>query len=94
MPAAPENTAKPGGIPAARSAAARAGACLHLAAAPSFALMALATMLDTSPMAMMCAGGGGSPGEWSLGGMAPMYLSMAAFHLGPWLEMVSGRRGR
>jgi hypothetical protein len=89
MPTATENTAKPGGTPAARNAAARAGACLHLAAAPSFALMALAAMLDASPAAAMCAGGG-----WLLGGMAPMYLLMAAFHLGPWLEMVSGRRGR
>lgn len=89
MPAAADHTAKPGG-----TSAARASACLHLAAAPSFALMALATMLDASPMATMCSGGGGSPGEWSLGGMTPMYLLMAAFHLGPWLEMVSGRRRR
>jgi hypothetical protein len=94
MPAAAENTGKPGGVPAARSAAAKwavarqAATWLHLAAAPTFLLMALATLLDASPMAAMCGGDG-----WFLGGMAPMYLLMSAFHLGPWLEAVSGRRG-
>jgi hypothetical protein len=95
------DTGKPGGSPAARGihagrvGARRAAAWLHLAAAPSFALMALATMLDASPMTMMCASdmGGWSPGDWSVGGMAPMYFLMTAFHLGPWLEMASGRRG-
>jgi hypothetical protein len=94
MPAAAENTAKPGGSPAARgggarrSAARRATRCLHLAAAPAFLLMTLATLLDASPMAAMCGGN-----DWPLGGMAPMYLLMSAFHLGPWLEAVSDRRG-
>jgi hypothetical protein len=27
-----------------------------------------------------------------LGGMAPMYLLMSAFHATPWLRLVSGRR--
>jgi hypothetical protein len=96
MTAAIEDTAKPGGVPAARSAAARyAATCLHLAAAPTFVLMALVTLLDASPMATMCAGsmGGWSLAGWPLGGMAPMYLLMAAFHHGPWLEMASSRRG-
>jgi hypothetical protein len=93
MPAAAENTTKPGGIPAARGGAKRSAArhatrCLHLAAAPAFLLMTLATLLDASPMAAMCGGNG-----WLLGGMAPMYLLMTAFHLGPWLEAVSDRRG-
>jgi hypothetical protein len=92
MPAAAEDTAKPGGAPAARRAAVhRAATWLHLAAAPTFLLMALATLLDASPMAAMCSGGGDG---WLLGGMAPMYLLMSAFHLGPWLEMASGGRGK
>jgi hypothetical protein len=80
-------TTRAGGIFAARALA----GWLCLAATPTFALMALATMLlDAGPMATMCAG---DMGGWSLGGMAPMYLLMAAFHLGPWLEMASSRRG-
>jgi hypothetical protein len=79
---------KPRDLSAARNVAGQVAIWLHLAAAPGFALMALATMLDAGPAATMCTDGG-----WSLGDMAPMYLLMAAFHLGPWLEMVSGRRG-
>jgi len=26
--------------------------------------------------------------------MVPMYLLMSAFHLPPWLKLISGRRGR
>lgn len=91
MTAVTENTAKPGGSPAARRAVARRVATwLHLAAAPTFALMALVAVLDASPMAMMCASG--DPDWWSPGGMAPMYLLMAAFHLGPWLERLPVKR--
>jgi len=60
---------------------------LCLAAAPTFAIMALltgvlaggkpdflcATVMDASP----------------LGGMVPMYLLMSAFHLTPWLKLIS-----
>ena len=60
---------------------------LGLAAAPTFATMALMTA---------CLGGGAEPlcsAHGSLmGGMAPMYLLMSAFHAGPWLRLVSGRR--
>jgi hypothetical protein len=57
---------------------------LSLAAAPTFAAMALATALVGAP-AMLCAA---SP----IGGMVPMYLLMSVFHVGPWLQLaVPGR---
>ena len=61
---------------------------LYLAAAPTFAIMALLTAVlgDGSPL---CSIASASP----LTGMAPMYLLMSAFHLPPWLKMISGRRG-
>lgn len=61
---------------------------LSLAAAPTFAGMALLTyVLGQGPMAALCSGG-----EFPLGGMVPMYLLMSGFHLGPWLRLVSARR--
>ena len=60
--------------------------CLSLAAAPTFATMALLTL--GAPSDMICSAGQGFP----LGGMAPMYVLMSAFHLAPWLKLVSSRR--
>ena len=61
---------------------------LHLAAAPTFAIMALLTGVL----------GGGSPDPLCsttnvshLGGMVAMYLLMSAFHLAPWLRLISSR---
>jgi hypothetical protein len=60
---------------------------LGLAAAPSFATMALMTI---------CLGGGMEPlclesGHGSLmSGMIPMYLIMSAVHMGPWLRLITG----
>jgi hypothetical protein len=73
------------------AAALRTADWLHLAAAPTFAIMALLT----------CVLGGGQPDIFCLamqdasplGGMVPMYLLMSAFHLAPWLKLMSGRRG-
>ena len=63
---------------------------LGLAAAPTFALMALATgVLGGEQMAAIC-GMGPSP----MDGMAPMYLLMSGFHAAPWLRLVARRRGR
>jgi len=62
---------------------------LGLAAAPTFALMAVATQtLGGGPMDAMCTAGQG----FALGGMAPMYALMSAFHLAPWLKLASRRR--
>jgi hypothetical protein len=73
-----------------RAGAAFAGR-LALAAAPSFAGMALATsLLERGVPDILCvAGQGASP----LGGMPLMYLLMSLFHLPPWLRFAAGRRG-
>ena len=57
--------------------------CLSLAAAPTFAVMALLT-------AMLC---GAAPEASPLTGMIPMYLLMSAFHAAPWLKLISSRTG-
>jgi hypothetical protein len=62
---------------------------LHLAAAPTFAVMALLThVFDNGVPNALCS----ATGSLWLGGMAPMYLLMAAFHLGPWLRLISRPR--
>jgi hypothetical protein len=63
---------------------------LYLAAAPTFAIMALLTgVLGGSSPDMLC-----SPMQDAspLGGMVPMYLLMSAFHLPPWLKLISSRQ--
>ena len=67
---------------------------LCLAAAPTFALMALLTLLSDDA-AMLCLGTNGSPlTGLPLTGMPVMYLLMSAFHLAPWLRVISGRQVR
>jgi len=63
---------------------------LSLAAAPSFAIMALLTgVVGGGSPDMLCAGAANmSP----LSGMVPMYVLMSAFHSAPWLKLVSRRR--
>jgi hypothetical protein len=67
----------------------RAADWLSLAAAPTFAIMALLTgVLGGREANMLCADGQAmSP----LNGMAAMYLLMSAFHLAPWLKLIAGR---
>lgn len=55
---------------------------LSLAAAPTFAVMALVAAL--APAEMIC---GAMQGPFSLQGMVPMYALMSAFHLAPWLRL-------
>jgi hypothetical protein len=61
---------------------------LCLAAAPTFAVMALLTVLSGGPPDMVCSAVPASP----LGGMVPMYWLMSAFHSAPWLKLVLRRR--
>ena len=69
-----------GGHPAALGAA----EYLSLAAAPTFAIMALLTTATGSgPADILCSAAHASP----LGGMAAMYLLMSAFHMAPWLKL-------
>ncbi|WP_407164845.1 hypothetical protein [Bradyrhizobium sp. ORS 111] len=56
---------------------------LSLAAAPTFAIMAL--LAAAAPSDMLCAT---VRGEFSLQGMVPMYALMSAFHLAPWLRLL------
>jgi hypothetical protein len=72
------------------AAALRAADWLCLAAAPTFAIMALlAGVLGGEQMAMMCLT---TPDAPLLSGMVPMYLLMSAFHSAPWLKLISSRR--
>ena len=75
--------------PARSGAALRAAHWLSLAAAPTFAAMALlATIPGGGPADMLCA----ATREASpLSGMVPMYALMSAFHAGPWLKLISMR---
>ena len=74
------------------AAAARGAAdWVCLAAAPTFAIMALLTgVLGGGPQDMLCAA---TQDTSLLSGMVPMYLLMSAFHSAPWLKLISGRRG-
>jgi hypothetical protein len=60
---------------------------LSLAAAPTFAVMALLTHFGGGSPDTMCSMGT----ALHLGGMVPMYLLMSAFHLAPWLKLIGGR---
>lgn len=60
---------------------------IAFAAAPTFALMALWTGLSGGQPDMFCMQSA-SP----LGGMTLMYALMSAFHIAPWLKLVTGRR--
>src|SRR5262245_38740805 len=69
-------------------AAAGTARSLSLAAAPTFAIMALLTHFDGGPLDALCSTGS----ALHLGGMVPMYLLMGAFHSAPWLGLIGGRR--
>ena len=70
-----------------RGIAARGANWLCLAAAPTFAIMALLTAFAWvgSPDMLCAAAQHASP----LSGMAAMYWLMSAFHSAPWLKLIS-----
>jgi hypothetical protein len=63
---------------------------LALAATPTFAIMAVLTVVLDVPADMLCSSGHGE----MLGGMVPMYLLMSAFHSAAWLRLIAERWGR
>jgi hypothetical protein len=71
------------------NAGARAAGWLGLAAAPTFAIMALLTgLLGGNRPDILCSA---TDGMSALSGMIPMYLLMSAFHSAPWLKLILGR---
>jgi hypothetical protein len=58
---------------------------LSLAAAPTFAVMALFTAMAGRGASDILCSADASP----LGGMIPMYLLMSAFHSAPWLRLIA-----
>jgi hypothetical protein len=69
---------------------ASASRLLSLAAAPTFAFMAWLTGIHGGSMPdMLCSPAGNG---LRLSGMSLMYWLMSAFHLGPWLKLISPRR--
>jgi hypothetical protein len=63
---------------------------LYLAAAPTFAGMAVFTCIQGGDAATLCLGADASP----LASMTAMYLLMSVFHIAPWLRVISGRPSR
>ena len=79
------------GTPEKRPATAALGAAdwVCLAAAPTFAVMALLTgVLGGGQQNMFCAAQDAPP----LSGMVWMYMLMSAFHAAPWLRLITRRR--
>jgi uncharacterized membrane protein YeiH len=73
-----------------RAAAVGAADWLSLAAAPTFAVMALLTGVvgGGAPDVLCSASQHPSP----LTGMVAMYVLMSAFHSAPWLKLITSRR--
>jgi hypothetical protein len=75
--------------PAADAPPLSAADWLSLAAAPTFATMALLTAVFDGTSPPLC-----SAVSYALpmGGMVPMYMLMAVFHSAPWLRLIAGWR--
>jgi hypothetical protein len=71
-------------------AAAGAAHLLSLAAAPTFAIMALLTgALDGGALDLLCSA---TQRASSANGMTVMYLLMTALHIAPWLKLLANPR--
>ena len=78
------------GTESGHAAVFHAAGWLRLAAAPTFATMALLTgIVGGSQPDILCSAAEHT--SW-LSGMIPMYLLMSAFHSPPWLKLISRRR--
>ena len=65
---------------------------LSLAAAPTFAVMALLTsVFGGGSMDLLCAA---AQDTSPLSGMVPMYVLMSVFHLTPWLRLITSSPAR
>ena len=63
---------------------------LGLAAAPTFATMAMWTAVSAGQQDLLCISGHGSI---PMNGMVVMYALMSTFHVPPWLFLIFDRRG-
>ena len=88
--AEPRVAAAPAGVALATATSTAANVLVALAAAPTFALLALWTAFAGDRSGMLCMG---MHDASSLSGMALMYALMSAFHAAPWLRLISNRRG-
>ena len=78
-----------GCVGSGHAAAPGAAGWLGLAAAPTFGLMMLWTVMSSGQPDMLCMSmHDASP----LNGMALMYALMSIFHAAPWLKLISSRR--
>jgi hypothetical protein len=86
MPAHTIGTCEAWPVPSALSAA----DWVCLAAAPTFAIMALITgVRGDGSHDLFCAA---ARDAFPLSGMVWMYLLMSVFHLAPWLKLIASRR--
>ena len=83
----PANSVGAGGHGDGAALARVAADWLSLAAAPTFAAMALLTAALGGGAEPFCSA---SVHGSLVSGMVPMYLMMGAFHLAPWLRLISG----
>ncbi|MEZ2131934.1 hypothetical protein AAE028_29795 [Sinorhizobium sp. CB9] len=65
---------------------------LSLAAAPTFAIMALLSAAGGSADMICSAMHEGMQEGLPFSGMVPMYVLMSVFHCTPWLKLLSARR--